>query len=114
MREKPRMKRPAALLLLLSACGGPPAARAEERIECAVDGATSFARVCTVERTAGPDVLFTLRSPNGSFRRLAKTSDGRGVMAADGAEPATVRVIGPALIEVSIGADRYRLPATVK
>lgn len=111
------MKRPAALLLLLllSACGGPSAApKAEERIECAIDGAALFERTCTVERAAGPESLLTLRSPNGSFRRLAVTRDGRGVMAADGAEAATVTIIGKDLIEVSIGSDRYRLPARVQ
>lgn len=108
------MRRLAALLAPLAACGGPPESKAETRIECAVDGATVFTRVCTVERTSGPDVLFTIRSPSGSFRRLAATSDGRGVMAADGAEPAAVRIVGPGLIEVSIGGDRYRLPATVR
>jgi hypothetical protein len=108
------MRRLAALLALLAACGGPPAPKAETRIECAVDGAADFARVCTVERTPGPNALFTVRAPSGSFRRLAATSDGRGVMAADGAEPATVRIVGPGLIEVSIGGDRYRLPATIR
>jgi hypothetical protein len=109
------MKRPAALLFLVSACGGPPTAhKAEERIECAVDGASEFERTCTVERTAGPESLLTLRSPSGSFRRLAVTLDGRGVMAADGAEPATVTIVGRDLIEVSIGSDRYRLPARVR
>lgn len=108
------MKRLAALLPLLAACGGPPAAEAEARIECAVDGAAEFARVCTIERSAGPDVLFTIRAPSGSFRRLAPTSDGRGVMAADGAEAAIVRIVGKGLIEVSIGRDRYRLPATIR
>jgi hypothetical protein len=108
------MKRLAALLPLLSACGGPPAARAEERIECAVDGAAAFERVCTLERTGGPDVLLTLRGPSGGFRRLVTTRDGRGVMAADGAEPAAVTVVGKGLIEVSIGSDRYRLPAQIR
>jgi hypothetical protein len=109
------MKRLAALLfVVLSACGGPPAAKPEERIECAVDGAASFERVCIAERTPGRDVLFTLRSPSGSFRRLVATRDGRGVMAADGAEAANVKVIGKDLIEVSIGTDRYRLPARVR
>ena len=108
------MKRLAALLPLLTACGGPPAPPADERMECAVDGATAFARVCTVERSAGPDVLFTIRGPSGSFRRLAATSDGRGVMAADGAEEATVTIIGKDLIEVALGGDRYRLPATIR
>lgn len=108
------MRRLAALLPLITACGGPPAPQAASRIECAVDGAADFARVCTIERSPGPDVLFTVREPSGSFRRLVATSDGRGVMAADGAEPATVRIVGPDLIEVSIGGDRYRLPATVR
>lgn len=108
------MRRLAALLLVATACDGPPAPRAETRIECAVDGAAAFARVCTVESTPGPDVLFTIRAPSGSFRRLVTTSDGRGVMAADGAEPAAVRIVGPGLIEVSIGDDRYRLPATIR
>ncbi|HET9637798.1 MAG TPA: hypothetical protein VFP12_01155 [Allosphingosinicella sp.] len=108
------MKRIAALFLLLAACGDPPATRVDDRIECAVDGAAGFERVCTVERTAGRDVLLTLRSPSGSFRRLVATEDGRGVMAADGAEPATVTIVGKDLIEVSIGADRYRLPARVR
>jgi hypothetical protein len=108
------MRRLAALLLLLAACEREPAPKAEARIECAVDGATAFARVCTVERSPGPEVLFTIRSPSGSFRRVAATSDGRGVMAADGAEEARVTIVGKDLIEVSIGGDRYRLPATIR
>ncbi len=108
------MNRPAALILLLAGCGGSPGAKAEERIECAIDGAAAFERICTVERTAGPEILFTLRSPDGSFRRLVATRDGRGVMAADGSEPATVTVAGKDLIEVAIGPDRYRLPARVQ
>lgn len=108
------MKRLAALLLLVAGCGGPPATKAGDRIECAVDGAADFERVCTLERSGGREILFTLRSPSGSFRRLVATRDGRGVMAADGAEPATVTVVGKDLIEVAIGADRYRLPARVR
>ena len=109
------MTRPAALLLFVAACGGPPAAPpAEDRIECALNGAPDFERVCTIERTAGPETLLTLRSPNGGFRRLTIARDGRGVTAADGAEPATVIVVGEGLIEVSIGSDRYRLPARIR
>ncbi len=108
------MKRLAAFLPLIAACGGPPSPKAEERIQCAVDGAVAFERVCTVERTAGPEVRLTLRSPSGGFRRLVTTRDGTGVVAADGAEPATVMVVGKGLIEVSIGSDRYRLPAQVR
>lgn len=109
------MKRLVALLPLLSACGAPPAARPVDLVECAVEGAAAFERVCNVERTAGADgVVLTIRSPSGGFRRLVTTTDGRGVKAADGAEPARVRLVSPDLIEVSIGADRYRLPARTR
>jgi hypothetical protein len=109
------MKRVAALLCPIAACDAPPAAPlAQERVECALDGAAAFERVCTVERTAGREVVLTVRSPGGGFRRLAVTRDGRGVAAADGAEPAKVTVVGRDLIEVSVGSDRYRLPARVQ
>lgn len=108
------MKRAAALVPLLAACGGPPAAAKEDWIECAVDGSPRFERVCRVERTAGREPLLTVRSPGGGFRRLVATRDGRGVAAADGAEPARVTLAGAGLIEVSIGGDRYRLPAKVR
>lgn len=108
------MKRAAALVPILAACGGPPAAGREDRIDCALEGAAEFERVCLVERTAGRDLLLTIRSPSGSFRRLVATRDGRGVAAADGAEPATVTLVGEGMIEVAIGPDRYRLPARVR
>lgn len=109
------MKRLAALIPLLSACGSPPpAAKADDRIECAVEGAVEFSRVCTVERSPGPERLLTLRSPSGGFRRLVATADGRSLMAADGAEPATVKAAGRDLVEVTIGGDRYRLPARLR
>jgi hypothetical protein len=122
-------------LLLLAACGSEkhdnsgagkqssdtlipaPAASADasdDRIDCAIAGAP-FAHACTVERTTGKDGLtLTVRAPSGSFRRLEVTGDGRGIAPADGAEPAKVTVIGPGRIEVAIGGDRYRLPATVR
>jgi hypothetical protein len=120
------MKRALPILtaLALCACGDPDGARkdafaaaAEEsgRIDCATEGAAGFERVCAVERSAGPDgLVLTVRSPSGSFRRLLVTNDGRGVIAADGADPATVTLLGDDRIEVAIAGDRYRLPATVK
>jgi hypothetical protein len=103
-------------LLLLAACGGdPPAPQGDDRIECAVDGETAFARACEVERASGPEgLVLTLRSRSGSFRRLLVTRDGRGLVAADGAEAARVTVLDKGRIEVAIGGDRYRLPATVR
>ncbi len=85
------------------------------RIVCAQQGSNSFARVCTVDRADGADgLILTVSHPDGSFHRLLVTKDGRGVVAADGAEKAVVTVIGPGSIEVALGGDRYRLPATVK
>lgn len=110
-------------LALPAACGDPDAGRKEalaaaaedsDRIECATEGAAGFERVCTIERSEGPDgLILTLRSPSGGFRRLLVTKDGRGVVAADGADPALVSVISDDRIEVGIAGDRYRLPARV-
>ena len=117
-------------ILLLAACNQQPAdpgamsnaidnaqaaAGGDERIECAATGATAFMRDCTVERTeAAEGLILTARQPDNGFHRLLVVKDGRGVIAADGAETAKVTVIGDGRIEVAIGGDRYRLPATVK
>lgn len=120
------MRTPLLLLTLglaLAACGrrdGEQAAFAEaaddaDRIACRVDGAPAFAPACAVERSMGPQGLeLTVRHPGGGFRRLLVTRDGRGVIAADGADKAVVTLAGDGQIEVALGADRYRLPATVK
>jgi hypothetical protein len=93
---------------------GAPAGEAEERIACA-RGDEAFAPNCTIERARTPAGLFlTLRRLDGGFRRLQVLQDGRGVVAADGAEPAIVTPIGPESIEVSLGDMRYRLPAIVR
>ncbi len=85
------------------------------RIQCARAGSDDFARVCTLDRISGAQgLILTVSHPDGGFHRLIVTRDGRGVVAADGAEPARVSVIGTDQIEVALGGDRYRLPATVK
>lgn len=111
-------------LFLLISCGDSDSAREEafiaaadqaDRIECAVEGSSAFERRCIVERIEGADGLtLILRSPSGGFRRVLVTDDGRGVIAADGADPAMVSVRSDRQIEVAIAGDRYRLPATVK
>jgi hypothetical protein len=114
------MKRAAlAATVALAACGGhAPAghgggATMDGRIECRT-GDAPFARACTVEEAeSGAGRVLTLRKPDGGFRRLLVTRDGRGVIAADGAEPARVGVIDDRRIEVTIGADAFRLPATI-
>lgn len=88
---------------------------AEGRIECDLAGSGAFAPVCTIDRTETQDGLFlTIRHPDGGFRRLRVTKDGRGVVAADGAEPAIVTPVGADRIVVALGSIRYRLPATVR
>ncbi len=117
-----------ALVLLLMGCGeskksnGPApfvqqsSASVETPVEplktvCAVEGEPELAPVCDRELVGG---LLTLRHPSGGFRRLEVVTDGRGVISADGAEPAKVATVGTSLIEVSVGSDRYRLPAVVQ
>lgn len=120
----------AMLVLQLAACGSPapentiePPAQPNQattrpetpRIDCAPPGAADLAPVCTLDRTETPDgTILTLRHPDGAFHRLQVSSDGRGVIAADGAEPARVTPLGPDRIEVELGGARYRLPATVR
>lgn len=117
-------------LLLIPACSQEPAntqalALAEANqaseaaddglVNCAVDGAAAFARTCTLDRQqTAQGLVLTIRHPDGGFRRFRVTSDGRGVVAADGAEPADVAITGPGEIEVGVGDDHYRLPATIK
>lgn len=119
----------AVALALLAGCSEPEpdaqvianveraaAASAEEdgRVLCAVDGAGAFQRHCTVDRAESEaGLVLTVRHPDGAFHRLLVTTDGRGVIAADGAEPAKVTIVGEGSIEVAIADDRYRLPATV-
>lgn len=114
-------------LLLLAGCGDPasetqapdagpdraPPQAGDDRVECALGG-EGFARDCTLERTRSEEgTILTIRQPDGGFRRLQIVPDGRGVVAADGAEPAEVTTLGDDRIEVTIGGERYRLPATV-
>ena len=84
------------------------------RIACSLSAGRGFANDCTVEQTRTEEgLVLTVRHPDGGFRRLLVTRDGRGVIAADGAEPARVLPLSAREIEVAIGALRYRLPATV-
>ncbi len=110
------------LPLVLAAChrqedGKKSAASAEAaaRVPCALGGTAAFDGGCTVERTvSGDGLMLVIHHPDGGFRRLLVTTDGRGVATADGSEAAVVSVIDPGTIEVVVGDDRYRLPATVK
>ena len=84
------------------------------RVVCA-QGDGALGRACTLDREQSlQGLILTVRHPDGAFHRLLVTKDGRGVIAADGAETAKVTILGNQEIEVALGGDRYRLPATVK
>ena len=111
-----RISSAAPLLLLLGACSADVGAAEgeDEFIACALGGATEFAHDCAVERSEQDGTLFlVVRHPDGAFRRFEVLPDGRGVAAADGAEPAQVSAIEDG-IEVAVGSDRYRFPATIR
>ncbi len=110
-----------ALVACLTGCGGsggvPDKAEVDgaEEIACALAGTPDVKPACAVERSSGADgLVLTIHHPDGGFRRLLVTADGRGVVAADGAESAVVKPLDKGLIEVTVGGDRYQLPATVK
>ncbi len=110
-----------SMLLLLPGCGrrsdradGVGTAAAAS-VPCALAGSRTFQQNCAVERTVSGDGLaLIIHHPDGGFRRLLVATDGRGVVTADGADSAIVAVVDGGMIEVSVGGDRYRLPATVK
>ena len=102
-------------LLALCACGGSKDPPPGKPLDCRMRGAARFEPICTVERTSSPDgTVLVVRAPDGGFRRFLVVRDGRGVMAADGAEPVRVRPDGPRHIEVTAGDMNYRLPAVVR
>lgn len=116
----------AATLLAVAGCDAAPPgsealaklatgeAAAAGRIACAPAGAAEVQPLCSVDRTrTAQGLILTLRNPDGGFHRLQVTGDGRGVIAADGAEKAAVRIVNADEIDVTIGGDRYRLPATI-
>ncbi len=105
-------------MLCLAGCssgdGQPQADAGAERIECALGGAEQFAQSCLVERVAveGKGIV-VVRHPDGSFRRFELVSDGRGLTSADGADELTTELKGQ-MLGVTVGADRYLFPATVR
>lgn len=118
-----------ATALALSACGVEPdnqtlanveaeqirEAAQSGRIFCALAGATAFRMDCSLDRVQSQDgTVLVLGRADVGYRRFRITNDGRGVVAADGAEQSQVRVIDNGLIEVAVADDRYRLPATIQ
>lgn len=113
-----RISNPVLIALLVAGCGGAPNQEAVPKdaphIACAIDGAP-MANRCGLERQATPaGPVLVLRHPDGGFRRVRIVTDGRGVVAADGATPAHVQMHDPKWIDVDIDGDIYRLPAQLQ
>ena len=115
-------------ILLISACGksgGGDANGSDGRtttggidgsnISCAVNGNVEFSDDCEAERLAAEHgITLVVRHPDGGFRRFNILTDGRGLEAADGAEKARVQIVDDGNILVSIGSDKYIMPARMQ
>ena len=91
---------------------GSKEAALDGRLDCALEGAKAFDRDCTITEMSGADgTVLVVGKADVGYRRLRIATDGRGVVSADGAEPAKVTIVNDGMIEVAVGGDRYRLPA---
>ena len=104
----------ALALIFVAACGRENTAHSAAEglaIECALHGASDFARDCTAERIRhGRSRQLVVRHPDGGFRRFDNSP--RGLVAADGAQKAEVAQAG-GIFAIAVGGDRYRLPAAM-
>lgn len=90
-------------------------ASADGAVDCLRAGDADFRTVCWIDRSHDGDgaLILTVNHPDGAFRRLKVTTDGQGIVAADGSEAATVSLEGADTIHVEIAGEQYRLPAKV-
>ncbi|WP_017671301.1 hypothetical protein [Blastomonas sp. AAP53] len=123
MRTSDRLVGTLCLALLAAGCSDPSSPAGPEsvadgddaKVSCALAGETEFTEQCEVERVqSGAARELVLRHPDGGFRRFEIVTDGRGLVAADGAEEAVITPLSDGRIQLSVGPDRYRIPATVK
>ena len=97
---------------MANGAAAPAPGQPDNRIECQVAGSANFTRTCSLDRAERPDrLLLTIRKSDGGFRRILAANDDRGLIAADGSERAEIALLNDGRIEVSIGGDRFRLPA---
>lgn len=108
-----------SVLLLLAACDSSndvpeTTADVDGKLFCAVDGAKDMTQSCLLERVDSPEgQVLVVHHPEGGFRRFEVVRDGRGVVPADGAEPSKLFIVADNMIDVAVGGDRYRFPATI-
>ncbi|CAH0496843.1 hypothetical protein [Novosphingobium sp. CECT 9465] len=111
------MRAPALLPLIvaLAACSAAEEAPKGRVIDCMVGGSEKFLPDCFVEDSrVGERRFLTVRHKDGAFRRFEMVDDGRGVIAADGADEATAKWSAEGVLEVAVGKDRFRFPARMK
>ena len=102
-----------ALLLPLAACSTSEQSAGRDPLACKVKGGV-FEQICTREDIPGGDgPELVVRAPDGDFRRLLVTGNGRNVAAADGAEPLLVEKQGADSLYVTADGITYRLPVPV-
>jgi hypothetical protein len=106
-----------ASLVALAGCAAEPVvenqvsqAKPDDKIECAIAGTRDFTKNCAIER--GDGTMLTLRHGDGGFRRLTLEADGT-IDTADGADSIAVQALSDGRTEITVGADRYRLPTTL-
>lgn len=100
---------------VLSACSQNEEKPQGRVIDCALAGAAKFAPDCFAQDSRSGDQRFlTVRHKDGAFRRFQMVDDGRGVIAADGADEASAKWTAEGVLEVSVAGDRYRFPARMK
>ncbi len=103
------------IFAVLAACSPAEEAPKGRVIDCALERAAKFLPDCFVEDSRNGERRFlTVRHKDGAFRRFEMVDDGRGVIAADGADAATAVWSSEGVLEVSVGNDRYRFPARMK
>jgi hypothetical protein len=108
-----------SLVFALAGCGGqdgqPQAMEGALRIDCALGEGSNFGPDCLVERVSGEQGReFVIRHPDGKFRRLRIAENRAGMVAIDGADEALNEHVGqPPVLQVTVGADRYRIPANL-
>lgn len=102
-------------LAALTACSSPEEAPKGRAIDCALAGAAKFAPDCFVQDSRVDNLRFlTVRHKDGAFRRFQMVDDGRGVIAADGADEAVAKWSAQGVLDVTVAGDRYRFPAQMK
>jgi hypothetical protein len=106
-----------ALLLTVTSCNAEPvienkvtSAKPDDRIECAIGSGSDFASACAIERGEGTSLV--VRHNDGGFRRLTLTADGI-IDTSDGADAILAQPLNDGRTEITIGENRYRLPATL-